>query len=113
MSGRARNRRRSADISDVAAPDSAPCDRRDATDRDAHHESNVDVDDVVDVEDVDEPTAAIRERARTALLAACEGWREWRRCTAPDGSRVAHPHPECLAAQYRYELILLENGIPR
>ena len=99
----------------VVAPDSAPCDRRDATNRDAQHESHVDVDvdDAVVVEDVDEPTAAIRERARTALLAACEGWRAWRRCTGPDGSRVAHPHPECLAAQYRYELILLENGVPR
>ena len=63
--------------------------------------------------DVDAPAAAIRERARAALLVACDGWRQWRRCTDPDGSRVAHPHPECLAAQYRYELILLENGIPR
>ena len=92
------------------ANDSDPCDRRDPIRRDPVPESNVRVD---DGEEVDAPTAAIRERARTALLAACEGWRQWRRCTAPDGSRVAHPHPECLAAQYRYELILLENGIPR
>jgi hypothetical protein len=66
-----------------------------------------------EMEDVDAPTAAIKERARAALLVACDGWRKWRRCTDPDGTRVAHPHPECLAAQYRYELILLENGIPR
>ncbi len=50
---RARNRRRSADISDVVADDSDRCDRRDATDRDPHHESNVDVDDVEDVDAAD------------------------------------------------------------
>ena len=104
---RARNRRRSADIPEVVADDSDRCDRRGPTGRDPVHESNVRVD------DVDAPTAAIRARAEQALLVACEGWRAWRRCTAPDGTRVAHPHPECLAAQYRYELILLENGIPR
>ena len=66
-----------------------------------------------DLDDLDTPTAAIRERAREALLVACDGWRARRRCTAPDGTRVVHPHPECLAAQYRHELILLENGVPR
>jgi hypothetical protein len=68
---------------------------------------------VGEVGEVDAPTAAIIERARAALLVACEGWRERGRCTAPDGSRIAHPHPGCLAAQYRHELILLENGITR
>jgi hypothetical protein len=70
-------------------------------------------DEVDEVDEVDAPTAAIIERARAALLVACEGWRERGRCTAPDGSRIAHPHPGCLAAQYRHELILLENGITR
>ncbi len=70
-------------------------------------------DETVAVDDLDPPTAAVRARAREALLVACDGWRARRRCTAPDGTRVVHPHPECLAAQYRHELILLENGIPR
>jgi len=70
-------------------------------------------DEVDEVDEVDAPTAAIIERARAALLVACDGWRERGRCTAPDGSRIAHPHPGCLAAQYRHELILLENGITR
>jgi hypothetical protein len=64
-------------------------------------------------DDVEGRTAAIRERAHQALLEACHGWRERRRCTAPDGTRVRNPHPECLAAQYRHEVILLENGIAR
>lgn len=70
-------------------------------------------DDKADDDKVDAPTAVIRERALTALLGACVGWRERGRCIAPDGSRIAHPHPRCLAAQYQYELILLENGIRR
>jgi hypothetical protein len=61
----------------------------------------------------DDSIAAARERAREALLVACDGWRERGRCTAPDGTRVRNPHPECLAAQYRHEVILLENGIAR
>jgi hypothetical protein len=85
------------------------CDRVNVPECDPPDEATVEIDD----DDVDAPAAAIRERARAALLVACDGWRNWRRCTDPDGSRVAHPHPECLAAQYRYELILLENGIPR
>ena len=61
----------------------------------------------------DASIAAAREHARNALLVACDGWRERRRCTAPDGTRVRNPHPECLAAQYRHEVIRLENGIAR
>ena len=56
---------------------------------------------------------AARQLARIALLDACEGWRQLRRCTAPDGTRLPHPHPECLVAQYRHEVILLEHGVPR
>jgi hypothetical protein len=70
--------------------------------------------DAATIDGVDDPaTAAVRMRAEAALLGACEGWRERGRCTAADGSRIAHPHPRCLAAQYRHELILLENGISR
>jgi hypothetical protein len=61
----------------------------------------------------DASIAVARERAREALLVACDGWRERRRCSAPDGTRIRNPHPECLAAQYRHEVILLENGIAR
>jgi hypothetical protein len=61
----------------------------------------------------DASVAGARERAREALLVACDGWRERRRCTAPDGTRIRNPHPECLAAQYRHEVILLEHGIAR
>lgn len=103
----ARNRRRGADISQVVADEPDWPNRQSAPERDPRQDGTV------EIEDVDAPAAAIRERARAALLVACDGWRQWRRCTDPDGLRVAHPHPECLAAQYRYELILLENGIPR
>jgi hypothetical protein len=101
------NPRRPADISEVVA------DHSDTRDGPVPIGDGPGLDSNVGVADADAPTAAIRERARAALQVACQGWREWRRCTAPDGTRVAHPHPECLAAQYRYELILLENGIPR
>jgi hypothetical protein len=105
-SGIAGNRRGDADNSVVATDDpSEPCPTP-ADDRDLP-------DDTAVVDDPDAPTAAIRERAREALVVACDGWRARRRCTAPDGTRVVHPHPECLAAQYRHDLILLENGVPR
>jgi hypothetical protein len=104
------NRRADADISLVVAPDSIDQRRGQAVERDLV--GPADIDDLDDI-DLDAPNAAIRQRAREALLVACNGWRARRRCTAPDGTRIAHPHPECLAAQYRHELILLENGVPR
>ncbi|HWM19604.1 MAG TPA: hypothetical protein VNO51_07940 [Ilumatobacteraceae bacterium] len=96
----------------VVTPDSLQHRRGQAVERDRHDDT---ADGVIidDLDGLDGPNAAIRRRAREALLAACEGWRARRRCTAPDGTRIAHPHPECLAAQYRHELILLENGVPR
>ena len=103
------NGRGPADISDVVTDDPDALRHPAATEPDPLDEATVSVDEFDD----NTPVAAIRERARAALLVACEGWRERGRCTAPDGTRVAHPHPGCLAAQYRYELILLENGITR
>jgi hypothetical protein len=104
------NRRVEPDISVVVTDDSNVLRGPDASERDPHAEATVAVD---KMDNVDAATAAIRDRARAALLLACDGWRERGRCTAPDGTRVAHPHSACLAAQYRYELILLENGIAR
>jgi len=105
------NRRGEPDISVRVTDDSNALRRPDAIELDARDE--VVVNEVSNVNNVDATTAAIRERARAALLVACDGWRERGRCTAPDGTRVAHPHSGCLEAQYRYELILLENGITR
>jgi hypothetical protein len=104
------NRRGDADISLVVTSDSIEHRLRQAVDDD-RYDDIPQIDDVTG--DLDPSNAAIRQRAREALLVACDGWRVRRRCTAADGSRIAHPHPECLAAQYRHELILLENGIPR
>ena len=50
--------------------------------------------------------------ADEAMAAACSGWRRDRRCVDPSGDRLAHPHPQCLHARYRYLLILLQNGLP-
>jgi 2-polyprenyl-6-methoxyphenol hydroxylase-like FAD-dependent oxidoreductase len=104
------SRRVEPGISVVVTDDSNVLREPDASECDPHDEATVAVS---KMDDVDATTAAIRERARAALLVACDGWRERGRCTAPDGTRVAHPHSACLAAQYRYELILLENGITR
>ena len=57
--------------------------------------------------------ATTRERAQAALEDACDGWLAGRRCTGADGSRLPHPHPTCLQAQYRHDVILLEGGLPR
>jgi hypothetical protein len=105
------NRGGDADISLVVAQDAIDPRRGTAVGRVLDDDTTV-----IDgggIDDLDASNAAVRKRAREALLTACDGWRARRRCTAPDGTRVAHPHPECLAAQYRHELILLENGVPR
>lgn len=57
--------------------------------------------------------ATSRERALSALADACEGWRSNRRCVDESGGRLAHPHPGCLQAQYRHDVILLDAGLPR
>jgi hypothetical protein len=49
--------------------------------------------------------------ADDALVDACPGWRERRRCIGADGQRLFHPHPPCLQAQYRHDLILIEHGL--
>ncbi len=108
-SGIAGNRRGNADNPGVVTEDSSEPRPMPPVDRDLPDGMG----DMVDTDDLDTPTAAIRARAREALLVACDGWRTRRRCTAPDGTRIVHPHPECLAAQYRHELILLENGVSR
>ena len=49
--------------------------------------------------------------AAAVLESTCSGWRRNRRCVDEHGNRVAHPHPNCLHAQYRHYMILLEHGL--
>lgn len=59
----------------------------------------------------DEPDAGWAATAAAALTDACHGWQRNRRCTDRAGVRILHPHPYCLDAQYRHDLILLEHGL--
>ena len=63
-----------------------------------------------------EPVRVDAERAVAladeAMAAACSGWRRDRRCVDQSGDRLAHPHPLCLHARYRYLLTLLQHGLP-
>lgn len=49
--------------------------------------------------------------ADAALQAACPGWRRDHRCVDENGHQLANPHPECLAAEQRYRVILIEHDI--
>jgi hypothetical protein len=63
--------------------------------------------------DLNAPTTdALRLAAARAELAdACDGWRLRHRCVDADGTQLRDPHPECLAVQYRYVLVLIEHGL--
>jgi hypothetical protein len=57
-----------------------------------------------------------RHRVDTAdienvLADACAGWRHRQRCTDENGAQLADPHPTCLDAQHRLQLLRL--GHPR
>jgi hypothetical protein len=49
--------------------------------------------------------------ADDAYRQACDGWQCTRRCVDDHGTRLLHPHPACLRAQYLHDLILLEHGL--
>jgi hypothetical protein len=45
------------------------------------------------------------------LADACDGWRLRRRCVDAGGRQLRDPHPQCLEAQHRYVLALLEHRL--
>lgn len=50
-------------------------------------------------------------RAANELHSACAGWRLRQRCVDEHDRQVFNPHPECLAAQQRYVVFLLNHGL--